>query len=629
MIEIACKELEKFYGANKVLENITLEVQTGEKVGIIGSNGSGKTTVFKILSGLENYDGGLLTIRKGASIGYLKQIPYYEETVTVKDVLYSAFGPATKILDRMKELEQQMLCLSEKDSEKVIRIYGELQVQYEHNGGYEIDEKLNRVCNGLKMDEDFLKRSFHALSGGEKTRVLFGKILLESPDILLLDEPTNHLDMDSIEWLEAFLREYSGTVLLISHDRYFLDHTVNKIIEIEDGESNIFIGNYSYYVEEKDRRLLEQFEAYQDQQKKIKAMEEAIARFRDWGSRADNPKMFKKAANMERRIEKMNKIDRPILERRKIQLQFAKGNRSGKDVLQITDLKKTFGTNFLFEKLDITVQYGERVAILGKNGCGKSTFIKLILNQLQPDLGEIRLGSNVKIGYLEQDIVFEHPERTVLETFRENVGVSEGEARKILAKFLFYGQDVFRKVDNLSGGQKSRLKLCLLMMEDINLLILDEPTNHLDIDSREMMEEALDEFTGTVLFISHDRYFVNKITERIVEIENGTLVNYLGNYDYYRQKKQERKTVQDREIKEEKKPKEVRVKEIKSVKEEPDKQILKLEESIEKLQREIIEKDAEISKFESNYERLSLLCNEKQLLQVKLDELLEEWIKLN
>lgn len=627
MIEIALKELEKYYGAHKVLHSISFEVLSHEKVGLVGANGTGKTTIFKIISGLENYDGGMLAIRKGTSVGYLHQIPVYPDHVTVNDILYEAFAPLMEIKKDLEILEEQMSTLQNIPLEQAMKKYGELQLEFETKGGYTIEESLSKICTGLKISENFKKRRFSTLSGGEKTTVQLGKILLQNPDILLLDEPTNHLDIDAIEWLEDFIASYKGSVLIISHDRYFLDAAVNKIIEIEDGEAAVYGGNYSYYVTEKDRLLMEQFDAFKDQQKKIKAMEEAIARFRDWGNRSGNPKMFIKIANMEKRIARLDHIDRPTMDRRKIQLQFQNTQSSSKDVVKIQGLKKRYGAQPLLEDIHLHIRSGERVALLGKNGSGKSTLIKGILQQYIPDAGEIKVGSNVKIGYLEQDIIFPHPHHTVLQAFREGLTITEGEARHRLAKFLFFGEDVFRKVENLSGGQKSRLKLCQLMMQDLHFLILDEPTNHLDIDSREMLEEALDDFSGTIFFISHDRYFINKLADRIVALDSGKLIDYLGNYDYYREKRTSPiQTVPV--INKTQKPVIETVLHPVNQQKHKERRIVKLEEEIEILQKFIQEKDEYIQEWSSNHEKLQIAFAEKEALQINLDRLMEEWVQL-
>ncbi|MDF2673658.1 MAG: transporter ATP-binding protein [Clostridiales bacterium] len=629
MIEIGLKEIQKYYGANKILENLSFEIQTGEKIGLIGNNGTGKTTAFKIISGIENYDNGMLMIRKGASIGYLDQIPDYPKEFKVIDVLNSAFNEVHKVGIELKSLEVEMSNINNESLNSTMKKYGEKLQLFEHLGGYEIEDKINKICTGLKIYDSLRDRPFNTLSGGEKTRIVLAKILLENSDILLLDEPTNHLDMESLEWLEDFLLQYKGTVLIVSHDRYFLDRVVTRIIEVEDGEANIYHGNYTYFVDEKERRLLEQFEAFQDQQKKVKAMEKTIKMLMEWGDRGDNPKFHRKAASMQKRLDKMDKIERPTLDKAKIQLDFSGSERSGKDVISIRSLSKSFGSNVLFQNIDMGVQYGEKLAIIGKNGSGKSTLFKILLGENTQDSGEVNLGTNLKIGYLEQNVAFNDENHTVLEEFRDSFVCSEGQARRILAKFLFYGEDVFKTVKNLSGGEKSRLKLCQLMHQDINLLLLDEPTNHLDIESREMLEDALNNFIGTILFISHDRYFLNKISEKIYELKNGDLDVYLGNYDYYKQKcleKVENKIIETiKPIVNKNFPKRQPSTPLESNKKLQE----KLEVKISSIEELIKDKDIEMQNNSDNYELLDTLFKEKSELQRELDLVIEEWLTTN
>ncbi|MCJ7690141.1 MAG: ABC-F family ATP-binding cassette domain-containing protein [Clostridiaceae bacterium] len=627
MIQLALKEVEKYFGGNRIFENITFEVQEGDRVGLIGRNGTGKTTVFKIIAGIENQDKGSISIRKNSTIGYLHQIPDYPEEFKVIDVLKIAFEVQYKINSEMKILEVQMSSLKGNELEYALRKYGELGALYETKGGYDIEEKMSKVCTGLKFNDKFLSRDFVSLSGGEKTIVILGKILLENPDILLLDEPSNHLDVTSIEWLEGYLKAYKGTVIVISHDRYFLDRVVTKIVEIEDGETSFYNGNYSYYVIEKQRRVFEQFEAYKDQQKKIKAMEKAIKQLRIWAVQADNEKFFKRAASMQKRLDKIEKVDKPLMNQPKIRLSFEGTDRSGKDTISIKGLCKRFGQKEILDELYLEIRFGERTALIGDNGSGKSTIIKILLGETNGDLGEVKLGSNTKIGYLPQNIEFNNEELTVLEAFREDMYILEGPARGILAKFLFYGESVFKKVENLSGGEKSRLKLCILIQNDINLLILDEPTNHLDIDSRENLEEALMEFNGTILFISHDRFFINKLAERICEIEDKKIVDYKGNYEYYKEKKNEfkRNKIEAPSIEKEKK--------LKS-KENTQKQTSNnklreaesLENTIKELEVKLKDIDIEMINKGSEYEILLDLNKEKQRIQEELDLFIEKWM---
>lgn len=635
MIDISLNEISKYYGANKVLEDITFEIHSGDTIGLIGKNGTGKTTILKIIAGIENSDGGILSIRKNATIGYLAQMPDYPKEYKVIDVLNTAFERQNEIKAKMRELENKMSSSNEDEIDKIMKNYGELQYAYEHIGGYEIEEKLNRVCTGLKFTESMLERNFGNLSGGEKTTVMLGNMLLQNPDILLLDEPSNHLDLESIEWLEEFIKEYQGSVLVISHDRYFLDNIATKIVEIEAKKSKTYTGNYSFYVQYKEEVINLQLEAYKTQQKKIKQMEEAIKRFREWGTVAGDEPMFKKAANMEKRIERMDKVERPILNQPKIKVNFTRGERSANEVVRINGLKKSFGENVVLDNLDLSVRYKERLCILGKNGSGKSTLIKLLLNKYTQDEGEIILGSRVRIGYLEQEIFFEDEEKTVLEAINEYFMAPEGEGRRILAGFLFHGEDVFKKIKSLSGGEKSRLRLCIMMQEQNNLLILDEPTNHLDIDSREMLEKALENYDGTIIFISHDRYFINKLAERIVEIDNRKLIEYLGDYNYYKEKKLEIKMalIADKIKAHEVKPINKRHKdnnispEAEEVKRK--KKASFLEEEIQELEDLISQIDSQMEKVAYDHEKLSELYNEKESLTRKYEDLLAKWVELS
>lgn len=626
MIEIGLKEIQKYYGANKILSSLSFEAQTGERIGLIGNNGTGKTTIFKIISGIESYENGMLMIRKGATIGYLDQIPEYPKGFRVIDVLNSAFEEIHRVESEVKTLSLEMSENAGNDLDTIMKKYGERLQLFEHLGGYEVEDKINKICSGLKIDDELRNRIFDTLSGGEKTRIVLARILLQSSDILLLDEPTNHLDMESLEWLEDFLLQYKGTVIIVSHDRYFLDRVVNKTIEIEDGEASIFYGNYSYYTQEKERRLLEQFDAFQDQQKKIKEMERAIKMFREWGDRGDNPKFHRKAASMEKRLEKMEKIDRPVLEKAKIQLNFSGSERSGKDVMSIKALSKSYGRDGLFHNIYMGVQYAEKIAIIGKNGSGKSTLLKIILGETTSDKGEVILGSNLKIGYLEQNVSFNDENNTVIKEFKDSYVCTDGQARGILAKFLFYGEDVFKRVKSLSGGEKSRLKLCQLMHQDINLLLLDEPTNHLDIESREMLEDALNNFHGTIIFISHDRYFLNKLSEKIYELRNGGLEVYLGNYDYYKEKLKEKSEIRIAESPKSVTNKIVPRKNSATSIDNNKKLQEKLESKISNLEIMVKDKDHEMQSNSDNYELLDRLFSEKDELQKELDLAIEEWI---
>lgn len=544
MIICSTYQISKMYGANPVFDKISLEIHDGDRVGLVGRNGSGKTTLFKLLAGSEPADEGEVHVRKGAKVGYLAQIPESAVEMTVKEVLRQPFGEVLETERRMFEVAEEMAGPAASNADQLNRLlgrYDELQQAFERNGGYEMESEIQKVINGLGIDEGFLERPFASLSGGEQTKVGLAAALLEDPDLLLLDEPTNHLDLAAIEWLENFLRSYKGAVMLVSHDRYFLDRTVTRVFDLEDGELSFYQGNYTAFTKEKEERLLAEFQQYQEQQKKIKKMKEAIKRLRDWANRANPPneKFYRRAKSMEKALERMEKIDRPILERRKMGLDLEAGKRSGRDVAVFEEVSKSFGERKLFDRVDMLVRYQERAAIIGENGTGKSTLIQMLLGELEPDAGSCTLGSSVKPGYLSQAGLEGYDEGTVLEAFRDQVVITEGQARQVLARFLFYGAHVFRKVRDLSGGEQMRLRLAQLMYQNVNFLVLDEPTNHLDIESREVLEDALQDFGGTILAVSHDRYFLNKLLGPIYWLENQCLTRYEGNYDEAKEKRNE------------------------------------------------------------------------------------------
>ncbi|MDD7795290.1 ribosomal protection-like ABC-F family protein [Clostridium sp. 'White wine YQ'] len=627
MIEIALKELVKYYGANLVLESVSFEVHKGERIGLVGRNGSGKSTILEIISGHEEIDGGTLSIRKGAKVGYLKQIPNYPEEYTGRDALNTAFIEINKLETDITDLEEKMSNSSEKELEKVFKQYSEVQQKYETLGGYDKEEKLNKVSQGLKLSDDMLNKPFSILSGGEKTTVMLGKILLENPDILLLDEPTNHLDMESLEWLEGYIKQYSGTIIIVSHDRYFLDKVATSIVELEDNKSTAYQGNYSAYVKKKDEDLLLQYQAYSDQQKKIDQMEKSIKNLRDWAIRGDNGKFFRRAASMQKRLDKIDKVHKPNLNRKNIKLNLMLEERSGEEVIKVREARKTFGDKELFINGEFNVSYGEKVALIGANGCGKSTFLKILLGYEDIDSGIIKLGESVRATYLPQNIEFNNDNATILECFREDIQILEGKAREYLARFMFFGESVYKKVGSLSGGEKTRLMLSKLLFKDVNLLILDEPTNHLDIDSIETLEEALEDFQGTIFFISHDRYFINKIGSRIVELNDKKFISYEGNFDYYKIKKDENSIKVGQELikKEESIKKPYRTKESTPSK----RQIEELENNINEIEKEITDVDTRMSSLGSDYEELNKYLSIKEDLQEKLDTLLEKWVAIN
>jgi ATP-binding cassette, subfamily F, member 3 len=537
MIVCSINDIAKSYGGNIIFKDLSFEIHEGSRIGLVGRNGSGKTTLMKLLASVENVDDGVIHWKKGFRIGYLAQIPNFGEEV-VRKVLRTAFQDLLELESKLKVHENQMSQESDPDKlQRHIDSYGILQDEFSVGGGYEIESQIDRVVHGLNIG-DLLEKSFSLLSGGEKTKVTLALNILRKPNFLLLDEPTNHLDLGAVEWLEEFLKDYPGTIVVISHDRYFLDQVVTKILDMENGEIELYHTNFSGFVKEKEERLLREFQQYQEQQRKIKKMREAIKRLRDWANRSNPPSaaLHKRATNMERALERIEKIDRPVLETKKMSIDFEALDRSGKDVIVLEGISKSFGDQFLFKDVNMLVQYKDRAAIVGSNGAGKSTILKLMLNELHSDTGIVRIGSNVKIGYLSQHVFLQMNDERLIDVFRSEVTVNEGEARNILARFLFYGTSVFRKVNQLSGGERMRLRLAQLMYQDVNLLILDEPTNHLDIDSCEVLEEALESFNGTILAVSHDRYFLNKLFSKIYWLDKGTIHFFEGSYNWAKEK---------------------------------------------------------------------------------------------
>jgi ATPase subunit of ABC transporter with duplicated ATPase domains len=538
MIDISIRKGIKSFGFKNVLDELDLEVINGEKIGLIGLNGSGKSTILKIISGDENLNSGMLSIRKDASIGMLPQIPAkVDNDITVKDMLNNVFVNLYNLEKKIRLTEEKMAsCNDKKNLEKTMKLYGKMQEEYYNSGGYEIESRINKISNGFKLKK-FLSTNYNDLSGGEKTIVNLAILVLKNPSILLLDEPTNHLDIDTLEWFEDYIKNYNGTVIIVSHDRYFLDRVVTKIVLLEKGKGEIFHGNYSYYIAENERRILSEFENYKNQQKLIEAMKNKIKKLQEFGRLASpgGESFFKRAASIQKRLDKISKLDKPE-EKKELPLDFKINERSGNDVIVAKDINLTIGNKILIKKGNLKVIVKEKVCLMGKNGAGKSTLIKCIINSNSGVLtnGAIKTGSNVSIGYIPQEINFEDGKESVLEIARKSFSGTETYLRASLAKFLFYGENVYKRVESLSGGEKVRLKLFELIQKQANLLILDEPTNHIDIDTREMLEEALLEYNGTIFFVSHDRYFINRLATRIINIEDQMLVSYLGNYDYYK-----------------------------------------------------------------------------------------------
>jgi len=594
-MQMKAEQIQKIMGGNILFENLQLEVNSGEHVAIVGVNGSGKTTLLQLLSGVDFPDRGRIIKSKDATVGYLHQIPNYPGH-SVKKVLEEAFADIYALRARMTILEQEM---QSNVTDKILWQYGQVQEQFMLQGGYEVEAQLAMIANGLGILE-MLAQPFSSLSGGEKTKVMLGQILLSQPAILLLDEPTNHLDMQAIEWLENYVRSFEGIVIVVSHDRHFMNQIAHKVIEIEDGEAFTYTGNYDAFIAQKEAKIEQQFADYEEQQKKIKKMQETIKRLKQWANEANPPNasMHRRAKSMEKALARIERVKKPI-SKKKMNLALTMAERSGKEVVQLQDIYHGYEKPLLIDS-NLAVYFGERLAIVGNNGSGKSTLLKMMLGEIVPNRGICHVGSNVKIGYLSQQLEHKNPAIRLIDAFRENVAVSEAEARHILARFLFYGYDVFKKVKNLSGGEKMRLRLAQLMHEDINVLILDEPTNHLDIEAREVLEDTLETFEGTIIGVSHDRYFLQKIFTKTAWLKDQTIHVFEGDYEWARQKLEElsKKIVVENEVA----PK------IQSVKKE-----LSIEQQIEKL--------------EAKLEEPSLAKEQRQKLKQQIEELYEKWME--
>lgn len=519
-----------------LFDNVKLTLNSGDTIGLVGRNGEGKTTLLRLLCGSESPTTGIISWKKNIKIGYLDQIPNYADNEKVYTCLKSVFGELNIISEQLKLLEEKM-SMDVNDIDELMLRYGNLQSYYEEHGGYEIDAKIRRVASGLNITH-LLESQWKDLSGGERTKVGIAQILIKPTDLLLLDEPTNHLDFKSIEWLTNYIKNYHGATVVVSHDRYFLDETVNQIIEIDQKNLYPYNGNYSYFVEEREKRLLIEFEAYKTQQKKIKKLKASIKQLRMWASQSNPPNaaMYRRAKSMEKSLNRIKRLDKPILNSKNMKMELEDATRVSNRVIEMEDVTKTYD-KLLFEKVNMLVRRGEHIAIIGDNGTGKSTLLKIILGVVSIDNGTIKTANNLKIGYLSQhEFENDADNNTVLNKFREEINVSEAEARHILADFMFYGKDVFKKVGDLSGGEKIRLRWAQIVHTDYNLLILDEPTNHLDIEAKEIIEDALLNYEGSIITVSHDIYFLNKLFNTTYLLKNKSLKKFEGNYNYIKEK---------------------------------------------------------------------------------------------
>ncbi|MCL2571009.1 MAG: ATP-binding cassette domain-containing protein [Defluviitaleaceae bacterium] len=528
MLEVSLNDITINFGFKEVLKGVSFSVTTGEKVALVGGNGSGKTTLLRIIMGLQSYDKGSCTTRKGATVGYLEQDSDIASAITVEQFLKESQQEAFEMETKLRAMETRMSePITPDQLDKLLSEYDKLQNQFAAIGGYETEAAFSRICGAFKFGEGFLTRECNQLSGGQKTIVKLARVLLQAPDILLLDEPTNHLDIETLEWLEGFLRDYKGTVILISHDRYFLDKTIKKTILLYQGQVEVYGGNYSFCLQEQERLMMLEFEKYKHQQRIIEHMKEEIKRIKLAN------RFSRRAVIMQRRLDRMVKLERPDVDPDKLPIHFAMGGRSGKRVITIRDLDFSYDSNSLLEKANMDVLFKDRVCLLGPNGTGKSTIIKLLMGQLTPNDGSVNLAESAKIGYIEQEVTFPNEKATILDAFREDAVIHENEARRILAKFFITGDDIYKRLHSLSGGERVILRLAMELQRPINFLILDEPTNHLDIDTKEILEESLADYKGTILFISHDRYFINRLATKIVYIKDKRLHSVDGNFDAY------------------------------------------------------------------------------------------------
>ncbi len=626
MIEIQVNGLVKsFEVGHNVLEGLTFQIDQGERVGLLGRNGAGKTTLFRILTGELEPDEGQVTLGAGRRMGLISQIPVYPAGYTVEDVLRSAFARLESLAKEMESLAERM---AEGESDPaLLRRYGSLSERFEVFGGYDVDVAVNKIANGLSIPAEMRSQLFDSLSGGEKTRVNLGRLILEDTDILLLDEPTNHLDLHATEWLEEYIRGFRGTVVAISHDRYFLDRVVTRVIEIEGGKAEFYSGNYSFYAVEKERRYQERLKQYEKEQAKIQQLEKAAEQLRVWAFMGMD-KTYRRAVNIERRIERMRTTDKPT-KARKMDARFSTAEFHGDEVLGVRNLAKAYGGKKLFDGITLKIEGGERIALIGDNGTGKSTLIKMIVGELYPDEGRVKTGPQTRTAYLPQIIHFDHPDWNLVENMMAaKRGLSAQSARNRLAAYDFRGEDVFKPVSVLSGGEQSRLRLCMLMDGEINFLILDEPTNHLDIAAREWIEDAVESYDGTLLFVSHDRYFINRFATRIWELAGETITDYPMGFAQYRQMKAQEEAAKTEP------PKPVKVKAERPARgnraqQNARRQLTICEREIAKAEEEIAALERDMEAAACDYEKLTELTAVREEAQAKLEALYERWEQLS
>lgn len=629
---LACNNISKSFGIDEIIKNASFHIEEREKAAIVGINGAGKTTLLRIIMGEYSADSGEVVIAKDRTIGYLAQHQNLSGDNTIYDELLSVKQDIIDLERKIRKLELDMHGREGAELEAVMEAYSKSTHQFELQNGYAYKSEVVGVLKGLGFDESDFEKRMSTLSGGQKTRVALGRLLLSKPDIIMLDEPTNHLDMNSIAWLENYLVNYDGSVIIVAHDRYFLDKVVTKVIEVERGVVSVFSGNYSDYAAKKKQLMDAKLKEYYNQQRDIKHQEEVIAKLKSF----NREKSIKRAESREKLLDKIEVIDKPITVQETMHFKLEPAKESGNDVLSVEGLSKSFGSRKLFEDVSFEIKKGEKVALIGNNGTGKTTILKIINHIIEADSGKVRLGANVEIGYYDQEHNVLHMDKTAFEEIGDAYpDMSNTQIRNMLACFLFTGDDVFKKIGDLSGGERGRVSLAKLMLSNANFLILDEPTNHLDIMSKEILESALNRYTGTVLYVSHDRYFINKTAGRIIELSANTVTNYIGNYDYYLEK---RDILAPKEIKAAKEEKSTAVKDDwKAQKEEQARirkrqsDIAKIEKSIEKLEAENagIDEQLALPEVYTDVPKLMKLNERKQQIDAELTKLYEEWETLS
>lgn len=629
---LACNNISKSFGIDEIIKNASFNIEEREKAAIVGINGAGKTTLLRIIMGEYQADSGEVIIAKDRTIGYLAQHQKLSGDNTIYDELLSVKKDIIELEQKIRRLELEMHSKEGVELEAVMEAYSKSTHQFELQNGYAYKSEVVGVLKGLGFDESDFEKKMNTLSGGQKTRVALGRLLLSKPDIIMLDEPTNHLDMNAIAWLENYLVNYDGSVIIVAHDRYFLDKVVTKVIEVERGIVSVFSGNYSDYAAKKKQLMDAKLKEYYNQQRDIKHQEEVIAKLKSF----NREKSIKRAESREKLLDKIEVIDKPVTEQETMHFKLEPAKESGNDVLSVEGLSKAFGGNRLFDNVSFEIKKGEKVALIGNNGTGKTTILKIINHIIDADAGKVKLGANVEIGYYDQEHNVLHMDKTAFDEIGDAYpDMTNTQIRNMLACFLFTGDDVFKKISDLSGGERGRVSLAKLMLSNANFLILDEPTNHLDIMSKEILESALNRYTGTVLYVSHDRYFINKTAGRIIELSANTVTNYIGNYDYYLEK---RDILAPKEVKQVSSEKNTAVKDDwKAQKEEQAKlrkrqnDIAKIEKSIEQLEKDNSELDEQLALPEvySDVKQLMKLNEKKQEIEKKLEKLYEDWETLS